>query len=1197
MKKFCSLMSVLFFLFVFSIRVGYAAEESVIDRVSIHLVGGETMIVKPGFSFNAVGIDDYVGVSVRFNGGEWRSFRQEEEDYGDFSSLEFTSPSDRFELLSDDDRIVNVTVMKSYVYQSFLTQAGVLSGGAQSFKVVSRAEWGADESWRTMSLTEFKKRKQKESPVSENGLCSAMEKEFVNQYEVAKTVVRDESGYLRWPLSYSKDVKKLVVHHTAGELKDLNGDGITDQNDYSSVVKAIYKFHTFTRGWGDIGYHYLVDPLGNVYEGRAGGDKVVGAHVLCQNTSTVGVAVLGNFEKGRPSVASFMGLARILQQQSLKYEVNPLGKSQFRGAILPHIVGHNAVGALTKEYIGQGGTTCPGKNLDRMLSQLREVVASGSFDGAPLGFIPYKEIDFQVEGALNNQLSSVSLEPVSDYIASVTLRNLGFREWTHVELVPRKTASQNLAASPVGISTRVQTGGSLSLTLSFSSGIRGGRFTVPYDVKINGDRQSYGILKVPVMVKRPQFSYKVKDMNGFTGSLLTGQTQMMNVTLENTSNFIWKKDGDYQFSLREVGRIGPKVVARRRGDEFLLQQDVPVGGMVTFGILFQAPKKVGDLSKEWLPMIGLGTGLKGSRIVSNIRVERPRFSLTSVSVGKSPWLKKGEDQVVQLGVKNTGNFVWKADRTWIQVEKGEKVKLLKPVAPGEVYTFPFIVRTSYSDILLEVKGAVGNDQYGKKQQLFVRQFRTKGRAFLKALKVGQSESLLENKKGFYSVWVDYKNTGNVPWYRDGKERVELNVQDRMDFFDKDSWVSRKTAAVLTQSRVNPGDIGRFEFVLKVSRKSLRPSEDSFLPEVNGKSLLGRGLEARWSTGVRLTANIRQQGVKNGEREVKKTEVVASVALDRLRAVREAKVKEQGTKKRENEEIKVLESSGGDKPIRVWLKKFQEDKVGSDERLVILGGEDGRVEIVLSDLNGGKVVRVEAKSGGYLEVESWVRSPAWSDALNDNKFRGALELRIDPSVANATSPLERGEKILLINELSLDDYMKGIAEVPEDDEDEKRKVIAVLSRSYAWHYVNSSYRKFPGRPYDAVDDPAVFQKYVGYSFESRSPKWQRALQQTQDEVVKYNGAVLRAPYFSCSNGKTKSLDEAGWSGSEYFRDKGGVFISVDDSLGNDPDRSAKSQCGHGVGVSGLGATNMAKEGNTYRQIINYYYQNVEVGEIE
>ncbi|GAA2820351.1 peptidoglycan recognition protein [Saccharopolyspora taberi] len=103
-----------------------------------------------------------------------------------------------------------------------------------------------------------------------------------------------DEGLMKWPPEPTT-TKAAIVHHTAGT------------NDYTceesaAIVRGIYEFHAVTRGWGDMGYHVLVDKCGNRFEGRTGGlgGNVVGAHAMGFNRNTFGIAMLGDFSGVAP---------------------------------------------------------------------------------------------------------------------------------------------------------------------------------------------------------------------------------------------------------------------------------------------------------------------------------------------------------------------------------------------------------------------------------------------------------------------------------------------------------------------------------------------------------------------------------------------------------------------------------------------------------------------------------------------------------------------------------------------------------------------------------------------------------------------------------------------------------------------------------------------------------------------------------
>ncbi|WP_329334840.1 N-acetylmuramoyl-L-alanine amidase [Streptomyces sp. NBC_00663] len=115
-------------------------------------------------------------------------------------------------------------------------------------------------------------------------------------------------------------IKAVTVHHTV------------DSNDYTcaeapAVVRGIYAYHVKTLGWRDIGYNFLVDKCGTVYEGRKGGvdQPVLGAHTYGFNTQTTGISVLGTYTDTAPSTAAMTSVARIAAWKLARYGVDPDG--------------------------------------------------------------------------------------------------------------------------------------------------------------------------------------------------------------------------------------------------------------------------------------------------------------------------------------------------------------------------------------------------------------------------------------------------------------------------------------------------------------------------------------------------------------------------------------------------------------------------------------------------------------------------------------------------------------------------------------------------------------------------------------------------------------------------------------------------------------------------------------------------------
>jgi hypothetical protein len=214
-----------------------------------------------------------------------------------------------------------------------------------------------------------------------------------------------------------------------------------------------------------------------------------------------------------------------------------------------------------------------------------------------------------------------------------------------------------------------------------------------------------------------------------------------------------------------------------------------------------------------------------------------------------------------------------------------------------------------------------------------------------------------------------------------------------------------------------------------------------------------------------------------------------------------------------------------------------------------------------------IVRIDAQSG-VNTIASWSRAT--------NRFRGVLECRIID------------DQLVLINELSLEDYLKGLAEEPDSEPYEKQRAFAIAARSYAAYYLQPLHRKFPEMPYDGDDSPARFQSYGGVYFEEQNPRWVQAVESTAGKVVTKNGLLVKTPYFSADDGRTRSPEEVGWNRFPFEE----IFESKPD-----PWCQGLPMNGHGVGMSGCGAKGQAKTGKTGEEIIQYYYEGIQIQQLQ
>lgn len=1162
---------------------GVSASEVQSDLLELDFAEDHVQTLEFSSGIQALSIEHLEGVSYRVWNGAWTEWSElaYEEPGLDWSSLTYLDRTQVLQIKSESRDDLKVFVLQFEPRSELMaSRERLIAQSSGSFRVISREEWGADEVLGTYNPNDIDDDDAGKDPVD---ICAPLTRAYPGQYQTQRRVdYADRNGRnLIWPREYSRSVKKIVIHHTAQEMKDLNEDGMINMVDYRLSVQAIYRFHTVSRGWGDLGYHYLVDPFGNVYEGRSGGKNVIGGHVLCQNSNTIGVSLMGNFDDIRVPRQQYDGLVKITKQLVDEYKINPKGKSAFRGEILPHIVTHAEIGDVTASLVGRGATACPGRHMKNMMTRLRTAVSGEILvdTGTSYGF------------AASNIPRVMNAEPLMEVTEQVTLTNTGSASWNTVEVLGN---DGEVYADLSGV--LVSPGQSVQVPIRYQAGFEGGRQRVSMQVRANNTEFMEGAFIMNFVVPRPRYRYEVMSESEIQ-RVLVGQSVSATLQVKNTSNFPWLTTGEYQVVLKPITRRRERVIVDSVLPTIPFPETVLPGETAVVSVELPAQRRRGEMAFEYLPVMGPEKGFQGDPLILTLEVDNPVFAAEIDTVERRVRLQRGRKQMVAFSVTNTSNFDWEPGMVWIDFIDSEREDILNEVKKNESVNVVVPVRPQYSERNVKVEGRIGLEslpsylsaqRFRQKTLRFSETLSASGRPQLIFEKVGQSTETLPRARGEYEEYVEYLNAGNVPWYQHGEDAVTLQLKDKGDFIHR-SWRGRKIAGLLIQEMVMPGEIGTFVLTLDVRRLPRNSVSDIFEPVIEGQRVKvkkGYGefvVPGRNEISQRSTATVRNE--KRGEVVEKAQHSTFNIQND------------------ENKDVVQYDDLGVEQvpPMRVWLSEFDQDvvEISSTGKFVVTrndtydeyqSGEIFRIQ--QKELDGGGVVRVQTLDRPALEVVNWDRSKTFgSTTYYDNFFRNIIEVRVVDG------------KLTLINELSLEDYMKGIAEVPEsnDQPDEKRKVIAVLARSYALHYLISDYKKFPGKPYNAADSPAIFQKYLGYGFELRSPKWQQAVSDTDKEVIVASGSfenlpfeqrVLRAAYFSCTDGpRTSSWDEV-WSDNDYFQRFGAVFQSVWDPLGDDPDRSGFQACGHQVGLSGYGATQKARQGEDYQRIIGSYYRSVD-----
>ena len=170
-------------------------------------------------------------------------------------------------------------------------------------------------------------------------------------------------------------VKLAFIHHTVS----ANEYG---PEDSAAMVLGICRYHRNGNGWNDVGYNFLVDRYGTIFEGRTGGiaEAVVGAQAQGYNSNSTGVASLGTFSSGGQTPAGLGAIARLLSWKLAVHGVPPNGKVEVisqGGTTNRYPSGSRPLFNRISGHRDGNGTACPGNGLYAQLPQLRAMVDPG----------------------------------------------------------------------------------------------------------------------------------------------------------------------------------------------------------------------------------------------------------------------------------------------------------------------------------------------------------------------------------------------------------------------------------------------------------------------------------------------------------------------------------------------------------------------------------------------------------------------------------------------------------------------------------------------------------------------------------------------------------------------------------------------------------------------------------------------------
>ncbi len=586
-------------------------------------------------------------------------------------------------------------------------------------------------------------------------------------------------------------LQRVMVHHTVTAGNPPNG---------AAAVRSIWQSHAVNQGWGDIGYNYLVDVSGNIFQGRyfdaafANTNNVVveGGHTLGFNRYSAGIATIGNFDVSQPygqlneSVSNIAGY--LMSKANLapwRTYVDSSGRTQYM------LSGH-------RDYTS---TACPGQYEYAQLGNVRN--RTNDYVSYYMGFRNY-DYSYQGQGVNGSSGSTLTLRTGQTASVYLDLKNEGLATWQNSGANPVRLGTDRYRDRPDGFADpswvnparpgtfteKVTINGDGSKTTSsatsiapgeiarFSFTLRGGTFSGTHAVYyrplaegLTWFSRDLGIYWTVTNVP-DSFSYQWLTQSGSVSNL-PNTPSTLSLTIKNTGNVAWTNTGD-----ANTIRIGTS----RPNDRSSGIADPS----------WQGPHRIGTFAGK--------TYLDGS------------------------------GQPIRDG---GGNVTY--DNTATSVQPGEAATFVfQALSPNRPYA-----AAEFFNLVVDGKAWL-NDS-GIYWPVSISQG-------YRAQWAGQSAfpTITKATSPYGSIFVDFKNTGTYPWVRGGVVSLAPTPMDQNSPFaaiglsggqlptDTDNWLTRYrvgtfmagkvvggTVVADSNNQIDPGETARFMVALDASTVSAR----------------------------------------------------------------------------------------------------------------------------------------------------------------------------------------------------------------------------------------------------------------------------------------------------------------------------------------------------------------------------------------
>jgi len=1011
-----------------------------------------------------------------------------------------------------------------------------------------------------------------------------------------------------WPVEYS-NAEKFVIHHTASSTLTPDSDG---SGRYTDMVESIYNYHSEKKTWydddgeyvgfGDIGYNYVIDPNGNIYEGRAGGNGSVGGHVRGFNEGSVGISVLGRYQgyvnsnnenvQAHPVTNAILdSLKKLIGWLASANKVDLNNITEFHGKNIDGLVGHRDLSA----------TICPGIDLYNALSDIQDNASSkkNEFDkyayqipgnqsvyvlddGFKLRFnssqdLPSAYRDKNIIAASKNQLDLFRYKDSKIYPDGSLLMEFGTSAVYYIENQEKRHLNMSGAQfAKMGFGQN----DTISVFKSDLNLYKEGK-DVKYgpDGKLLKDANS-NIYLIENGKKKKFTSAKLFELLGYKWnnvandeninsylssedmlfpdiSLVTTKSDYNVYYIENkqkrkiTSDILFKKLGFKEKNIISIESAElahfPSAKNMFYPDNTLIQKEnspsvyLVMGGGVR---VFPSAALFTKLGYKWKDVLKIKEDeFKNYALIG--KVLQPNGSLIRFSDSPQIYFVEKEkrraisssEMFAKYGFKWSDVIMLPAGDV-SEYLSGEDLKypsgtLVKKETANEIYRIEGgQLKEFTSQTLFERSGGKWNEIIAIPEEAFSSYsyggivtypektlLREKGKDGIYVMKGGKAEGI-RSLNEFNKAGYKWKNVVDVP----GEEL--LYQMNPTYAYEKRNAIFAKTS--------NSASTNSKAIAAPLNNSNNKP-EDA--PNVSGSS-----------------GNIPSDPEQSRSSDLN------------------------------NPNIRIAIYSISDGSVSVAANgPYSVNYFNSDGTLQKKENKNNADITEIKYFNSSSYIKfIPENSSVILEISSY-SDPSWNKSVNDNKFRGNIELKYS-SISN---------RLWIINELRLEDYVNGIAEASSDSPGEYLKAFGTITRTYAMYYIKRG-GKHAREPFHLKNSRlgnGNDQSYKGYNFEMRAGNIIAANNKTFGKIITFKEEPIVAAYSSDSGGITKNACDViskSYCTDDYSYLSGGI---------NDPAETIHDQnkvsISHGAGMSAVGAVQMAKNGSTWENIIAHYYPGIKI----